>query len=262
MVYRFCVSEQRTVEYAGSWCYERPGMHPTRILDVHDFIFMIDGEWEIGIGKETYKMHNNDVLLLPAGIRHFGIKLCAPKTNYMYLHIYTSPGDCVYGTQTEDSCGMLLLNNFVNTAECPNIKSLFEKIIKTRDDPHISGAYVTTLLYELSELGLPSHRETLAHSIRRYAVSLTKIPTNEEIAQHFHVSKRTAETVFKKQYKTTLHEYILKYKLEEGKRYLRDLPDMKLYTIARTLGFYDEYHFSRMFKRYFGISPNKFKKIK
>lgn len=260
MVYRFCISEHRAVEYAGSWCFERPYIHPSRELTVHDFIFMIDGEWEIGIGKEVYKMRNNDVLLLPAGLHHFGIKPCAPNTTYMYVHIYAHPKDSVYGAEAQDSGGMLFINNFINTAEYPNIKSLFEKIIKTKDDPHVSKAYVTTLLYELSELGLPCHRETLAHLIRRYAVSLAKIPTNEEIAEHFHVSKRTAETVFKKQYNATLHEYILKYKLDEGKRLLIDFPDMKLHTMARTLGFYDEYHFSRMFKRHFGVSPNKFKK--
>lgn len=259
MLYSFNILEDRLPEYANYWCYDQPYIHPTRTLDVHDLIFMIEGEWEIGLDKEVYKMQANDVLILPAYIQHLGIKPCTPKTKYMYLHIYPSLDDKIY-KEGEDITGSLLLNNFINTAENPNIKSLFEKIVKTRDNPSISSAYIKVLLYELSELSSSQTRSTLAQSIRNYSVSLIKIPTNDEIARHFHVSKRTAETIFKKQYQTTIHEYILKHKLEEGKRYLTDFPNMKLHTLAEVLGFYDEYHFSRMFKKHFGISPKDFKK--
>ncbi|MBQ5801608.1 MAG: AraC family transcriptional regulator, partial [Clostridia bacterium] len=46
----------------------------------------------------------------------------------------------------------------------------------------------------------------------------------------------------------------------ESKKYLVDYPDMKIISIAKTLGFYDEFHFSKRFTRAFGISPSTYRK--
>ena len=35
---------------------------------------------------------------------------------------------------------------------------------------------------------------------------------------------------------------------------------MKIHSIAKTLGFYDEFHFSKRFTRAFGVSPSAYRK--
>ena len=65
------------------------------------------------------------------------------------------------------------------------------------------------------------------------------IPTNSAIASHFNINKRSAEIIFKNYYNTTIHNFILTHKLNESKNYLLDYPDMKIISIAKTLGFYD-----------------------
>ena len=257
-MYRFSISNNRIIESANFCFFDKPCMHPSRNMNVHDFIYMIDGEWKIGLENEIFEMHNDDVVILPANRPHYGVFPCSPKTRTMYFHIYSDPMDGAIESETLD--GSVIVSNFLNTTTAPNIRLLFEKILKTKSNSQICAAYLNTLLYELSEISAKKSNISMARAIHDYIIFSQRILTNSEIANHFNICKRSAEIIFKNHYKTTIHEFILDHKLKESKRYLVDYPDMKIISIAKTLGFYDEYHFSKMFSRKFGISPTAYRK--
>lgn len=58
----------------------------------------------------------------------------------------------------------------------------------------------------------------------------------------------------------TIHQYMLEYKMKEAIAYSDIFPEISIKEIAYNLGFYDEYHFSRQFKKIIGISPSRYKK--
>ena len=259
MRYLFDISEPRAVESAHPCHFIRPYLHPTRTMEVHDFIYMVDGAWEIGLENEIFQMKNDDVLILPAHLSHYGIKPCSAQTKTLYFHLYSAPNDRIY-TDESSVENTVVLNNFLCAARAPNIRQLFQRIIQTKQNAPISSAYVHTLLYELGELAATAKAVPLGQAMKDYLTSAEHIPTNAEVAARFGISKRSAELIFKEATHSTIHEFILSHKLNEAKQYLRDYPDMKLSALASLLGFYDEYHFSRSFKRAFGISPREFKK--
>ena len=257
-MYQFAISDNRIIESANFCFFDTPYIHPSRNMIVHDFIYMLDGEWKIGLENKVFEMHNDDVLILPANQYHYGIAPCAPQTRTMYFHVFSVDED---GTSKEKtSAENLSVKNLLHTSTAPNIKLLFEKILKTKENAKICTAYINTLLYELNELSVEKSNISMAQAIRDYIVFSKSILTNEEIAVHFNISKRSAEIIFKKYYNTTIHEFILNNKLQESKQYLLDFPDMKIFSVAKTLGFYDEFHFSKMFSRKFGISPSAYRK--
>ena len=53
--------------------------------------------------------------------------------------------------------------------------------------------------------------------------------------------------------------YHLELKLNNSKYFLVSYPDMKLKEIADMFGFYDEFHYSKAFKKLFNTSPNAFR---
>ena len=53
---------------------------------------------------------------------------------------------------------------------------------------------------------------------------------------------------------------MLEFKINESINYLKKFPEITLKEVAYNLGFYDEYHFSKQFKKVMKISPSRYKR--
>ena len=80
-----------------------------------------------------------------------------------------------------------------------------------------------------------------------------------ELAGTFCTSVRTLSHRFKKATGTSIHRYQLSLKLNLAHEQLPLYPNRGLRDIALSFGFYDEFQFSRLFKRQFGYSPSAHK---
>lgn len=83
--------------------------------------------------------------------------------------------------------------------------------------------------------------------------------TLHEVAQHNHVSPNYLSYLFKKFTGFNLWEYVIKLRMEESKRLIMTT-DMRRYEIADEVGYESPEHFSKIFKKYYGISPSEMKK--
>ncbi len=90
---------------------------------------------------------------------------------------------------------------------------------------------------------------------------LSEAITVEELARHLCRGRSRLSTDFKKETGENLSEFILKQKIEEGKRFLR-YTEKPAVDIAFYLGFSSQSHFSRTFKKYVGRTPNEYRNAK
>jgi AraC-like DNA-binding protein len=81
----------------------------------------------------------------------------------------------------------------------------------------------------------------------------------ESIASHFNISLNYISEFFKKHTGENLQQYIINYKLSLVEIRLQH-SDMRLNEIAYELGFTDESHLTRIFKKYKGINPAEYRK--
>ncbi|NHA05938.1 AraC family transcriptional regulator [Mucilaginibacter sp. HC2] len=81
----------------------------------------------------------------------------------------------------------------------------------------------------------------------------------ENIAEHFNISTNYISEYFKKQTGENLQQFIINYKLSLAETRLRH-SNMRLNEIAYELGFTDESHLTKTFKKYKGESPAQFRK--
>ena len=143
------------------------------------------------------------------------------------------------------------------------IKKIFAEIIneKLSGNQRKADIYFELLLCELAENGRYCEGVGIATKLKNIIHSNPeKFFSNKELAEMTNVSVKTAETKFKSVQGKTIHQYMLEFKIKEAISYFDIFPEISIKKIAYNLGFYDEYHFSKQFKKIIGISPSNYKK--
>ncbi|MDF2921687.1 MAG: hypothetical protein K0R57_601 [Paenibacillaceae bacterium] len=81
----------------------------------------------------------------------------------------------------------------------------------------------------------------------------------QDVAGAVHFSAAYVSYLFKKETNKNLWDYVSEIRIEEAKRMLA-VTDMKRYEISYQVGYQSPEHFSRMFKRFTGVSPADYRK--
>jgi len=90
--------------------------------------------------------------------------------------------------------------------------------------------------------------------------NIKKNITIEDLAIYIGCSNNHLIRVFKKDFATTPHAFIINQKIIVAKNIIEKSNNVKLAHVAKEVGFYDQSHFSRNFKKTFGITPNEYHK--
>jgi two-component system response regulator YesN len=83
--------------------------------------------------------------------------------------------------------------------------------------------------------------------------------TLHDVANKNHVSPNYLSYLFKKITGLNLWEYVVRLRMEESKKLILTT-DLRRYEIAEKVGYESPEHFSKIFKKYYGISPSELKK--
>ncbi|MBQ8203679.1 MAG: helix-turn-helix transcriptional regulator [Clostridia bacterium] len=240
--------------------YRAPFVHPKRKMRDHDFIYLLQGGWKLGQNGKTYELKKDSLIILTAGNTHYGVSPCDENTKTMYFHVSCEEGDI--GATADGSLGGNAVNTLIDASENKNIKKLFSEIVNSflSGNSRKADLYFELLMCELYENSLDvSDYQTAAKIKKIIHNNPEKFFSNEELANKANVSVKTAENKFKAKFGTTIHQYILSFKIKEAVSYFDMFPEMSIKEIACNLGFYDEYHFSKQFKKLMGLSPAKYK---
>lgn len=85
--------------------------------------------------------------------------------------------------------------------------------------------------------------------------------TLDDIAEELHANRSYLSRLYKSKKGVNLFDDILKLRIERAKEYIQN-SDKKVYEISQAVGFEDTGYFSRVFKKYTGISPKEYKNEK
>ena len=86
-------------------------------------------------------------------------------------------------------------------------------------------------------------------------------PALTELAERCAMSTGHLNSIFKSVTGKTINAYCSELRLHEAQRLLENT-DIKLRQLADTLGYYDQYHFCKSFKKVTGMSPSQYRQSK
>jgi AraC-like DNA-binding protein len=82
------------------------------------------------------------------------------------------------------------------------------------------------------------------------------------IARELKVSRSYLARVFKRERNVSLKEYLLREKMHRAESLLIKEPQITIKELSAKIGFLDTNYFAYVFKRYYGISPGRYRECK
>lgn len=82
----------------------------------------------------------------------------------------------------------------------------------------------------------------------------------DQIARNMYLSPFYISRLFKNEVGDAPINYLISLRMKEAEQLLLAQPDASVQDIAKSVGYEDAYHFSKVFKKHFGISPSNFRK--
>lgn len=261
------INHERTISAAEQNIYLKGARHPDRIMKEHDFVYILDGSWEIYQNNVAYQLFAGDVIILHAGQHHKGVLPCEPRTRTMYIHINNDADDIFNDSSfSGNKDSVLELGTVIHCRKNDSVKALFKNIILIFQSENPFKSKKLSRLFQLLLMELADCKDDICQNqlLEKAFIIMQnhpdKIYKTEELASQLYVSARTFRNKFYAVYHKTFTQYQMENKLEKSCLFLKDYPEMPLREIAVNLGFCNEFHFSKTFKKYYRISPSQYRK--
>ncbi len=248
---------------AGLFVSRGRGIHPTRVINSHELIFVKQGRLDMWEESCTFSLQQGQALHLWPGKQHGGAASYPPDLSFYWIHFEVDQKSVALGSMVT-----IPQVTFVNRPD--RLENLFRQFLDDQEYgclPQTSANLLMMLM--LCEVAQSSHSRgkisdtaaVLAGRADTYIrlhyerpISVTKI------ADVLGYNPDYLGRAYRKVYGRTLTESIHRRRLQMARRHLLD-SGLNIAEIARCWGFADGGYFRRLFRRYEGMSPAAFRRL-
>ena len=248
-----------------------------------EIMMIIDGEQRTIFEGRQFDFVANDVILIPPGTAHENTCLVAEGLEYFCMHFDLD--DPEIQQQLLMYCPLLLKKTNPAYQAIVEILQQYIAFLASGYFGMKEKIAIEILLLELMRALLDyveDEKNQLAHtdntslvlakaiaeSIQQNFRTYTQSPTEENkallsmsyTANSLNISNSTMLTVFKKVYASSPKQYLDQLRFNQAKFYLHQ-PKLTIAEIAEIIGYQNATHFTRQFKKWANISPNKYRKL-
>jgi AraC-like DNA-binding protein len=248
----------------------------------HDFTeltYILSGKGKYLVEGKVYDVEAGDVIICNPGVKHQNI-LVNPKeptveffAGFTGFHFKNMPpnsiilkdGSYVLHTTTESKqeiakhCyEMIAENESAQIGKYFMLKAHLMQILllMIRD---------ITEVEERTQKGCTFESYNKSYAVKKIINYLNENYENkislDQIAHNMYLSPVYISKIFKEETGESPINYLIKIRLEKAKDILLNSDGGSIKSIANSVGYEDVYHFSKLFKKYYGISPLYYKKI-
>lgn len=256
----------------------------------HDFIemaFILSGHGKYKIADRLYDVSEGDIIILNPGQKHQA--LCTDPANPT-TEFFVGLCDVRFGDFPENYLPLHLKDPAADPAEQSPILhtsgELRQKLFKictamsAENDICRCGRYIMLksylmqmlilLLREQSEPVLINTGCSFESTSKKYVVDqivnyfedhYSEKISLDQIAENMYLSPFYISRIFKSETGDTPIRHLINIRLEKAKELLENGFDGSIQEVAAEVGYDDVYHFSKLFKKRFGMPPSKIRKL-
>ncbi len=255
---------------AGLFVSRGAAMHPTRIIDSHELIFVKEGCLDMWEGDQEFHVEAGQALHLWPGRQHGSIKPMPPDLRFYWIHFDLDEN----GTEDESA----VANSYVPFMRVPQHKTIsqperLERLFLIFLEDQETGAlhpYAANLLTTLMLVEVARSREVVEteesdiKTIATWANTFIRLNydrpiTAGKIAFELGYNPDYLGRVYRQIYHCTLTEAIQKRRIHVACHYLLE-SEMTVEQIAEKCGFSEPDYFRRIFRRHMQSSPVTYRK--
>ncbi len=216
----------------------------------YQLIYVSNGEMRIG--KQTLK--NGEYCIFPPNtpqvytyMRHenslyYWVHFTGHKVQEILQHNALTPGVHAGNRRNNETDALFL--------------SLTRAVVHTSD---VNTEYSVSLLRSIFLLLSAPAQTSPFFRAKNSLEDISKSTSIKDLATLYNMSVEHFIRSFRSSYGTTPANYRIQYQLSQAKRLLSDT-ELSVVSVAEMCGFSDSYYFSRVFKKYVGVTPSGFRK--
>ena len=240
-------------------------MHPTRIINSHEIIFVKEGELDMWEDEQVFHVSAGQCLHLYPGRQHGSTKMMPPDLKFYWLHFEVAE-EIVTGLQ--DNAPIIRIPQVKQVSRPEKLELLFRMFMEDQEteilEP-VTANLLTSLI--LSEVSLSKDSSVVeATDISKLAsianayirMKFDSSLTASKIAEALRYNVDYLGRVYKQIYGYTLTHAIHKRRIEVACQLLLDT-NLPVQHIASKCGFSDPDYFRRIFRRQMQMTPGDYR---
>ena len=256
----------------------RPFVHQNRTLDYHVLVYILKGGMQIIEAGIAYELGPGELVLLKAGLHHWGERPCPAGTTWVYIHFHLD--------ETLDTVPFSPYSGFVRNHEfVPSDYRYTIALPKSRrfalggplegklqalvdqyhaSDPFRAG-YINALLMQVlmdvhrgsgEDVPIDGGNRTL-RLIRYLEEHMCEPFDARAVSRQMGLSYKYLNVMFQRETGMTALRYHTCLRMNEAARLLRET-SLSVTEIADRLGYANVFYFSNVFKKLNGIPPRDY----
>jgi AraC-like DNA-binding protein len=242
-------------------------MHPTRIIESHELIFVKQGEMAFWEDQQTFHLSAGQTLHLWPGRQHGGLEPMPPDLKFYWIHFEIEDVGSGKGRSRDTLSPAITVPQVARISQPERLERLFRIFLDEQESGRLnslSASMLTMLMLEVTQHTDEQAADaddlnavaTWAHTYIR--MNFDRPITSSKVAMALGYNVDYLGRIYRQTYGCTLTEAIHRRRIQKACDYLRD-SSLTISQIAPKCGFRDPDYFRRLFKRYMQIAPGDYR---
>ncbi len=266
----------------GEAIFSKGKKHIRRNYSVFDLLYVKKGTLSITEGEKQFEINEGEYLILVPGVEHFGHKGCMEETNYIWLHFlvhgaYKSEYRTNLkwknilekeGTFEEPTQFMFYIPQYNSFQQRDMMEQNLMKVIQIGNDQtpdyHLRQQIMFQdfmLQLQKQAMQIPTAAEQVCEEVLIYIRgNYNKAFNMTLMSKQLHLHPDYITRCVQKTIGISPTHYLFQYRISQAKSLLSK-SNVKISSICKEVGMEDQGYFSKVFRKFEGISPMEYRRI-